>query len=433
MSSTTTKSAMRRYQVAGFAGLFIVLGSVAGWAALSEIHGAVIAPGNIAVDGNTKRVQHRDGGIVSEILVRDGDKVKSGDLLIRLDGTDARAELSIIQTIRSEWLAKAARLRAQRDGASDVTFPTELIERKDEQVIDDLLNGQRLLFASQKASLDGRVNQLKERIEQLHKEIAGVEAQLAAKQQQKKLISRELKAMRTLLDKGLVQVTRLLALEREQARLEGETGQHEAQIARARGQIGEVNVQILQLRDDALTTTLSELREAEAKIAEFDERRISVAAKLGRIEIRSPRDGYVHQLAVHTIGGVIEAGDPVMIIVQEDDPLVVEAQVRPQDINQVSVGQDAIMRFPNASSSVTPQISGKVTFVSADLKQQAADQPPFYTVRLQLKDGEDVKLGGLQLKPGMPAEAHMQTDGRSPLSYLLKPFRDPFSLALRER
>jgi HlyD family secretion protein len=209
------------------------------------------------------------------------------------------------EAIRSEWLAKAARLRAQSDGASEVKFPKELLEREDEQVIDDLLNGQRLLFASQKASLDGRVNQLKERIEQLHKEIAGVEAQLAAKQQQKKLIARELKAMRSLLDKGLVQVTRVLALEREKARLEGETGQHEAQIARARGQIGEVNVQILQLRDDALTTTLSELREAEAKIAEFDERRISVAAKLGRIDIRSPRDGYVHQLAVHTIGGVL--------------------------------------------------------------------------------------------------------------------------------
>jgi HlyD family secretion protein len=433
MSTPATASAMRRYQLAGFTGLFVVLGSVAGWAALSEIQGAVIAPGNIAVDGNTKRVQHRDGGIVSEIRVRDGDQVKAGDLLIRLDGTDARAELGIIETIRSEWLAKAARLRAQRDGASAIEFPDELIKRENEKVVGELLKGQRSLFASQKASLDGRIKQLEERIEQLHKEIAGVEAQLAAKKQQKKLIAKELKAMRTLLDKGLVQVTRVLALEREQARLEGETGQHASEIARARGQIGEVNIQILQLRDDALTTVLSELREAEAKIAEFDERRISVAAKLGRIDIRSPRDGYVHQLAVHTIGGVIGAGDPVMIIVQEDDPLVVEAQVRPQDIDQVSVGQHAIMRFPNVSSSVTPQISGKVTFVSADLRQQAADQPPFYTVRLRLEDGEEVKLGGLELKPGMPAEAHMQTDGRSPLSYLLKPFRDQFSHALRER
>lgn len=239
--------------------------------------------------------------------------------------------------------------------------------------------------------------------------------------------------MRTLLEKGLVQVTRVLALEREKARLEGETGEHEAQIARARGQIGEVKVQILQIKDDALTNTLSELREAEAKVAEFDERRIAVAAKLKRVDIRSPRTGYVHQLGVHTIGGVIGAGEPVMIIVPEHDPLIVEAMVRPQDIDQVRAGQDAIMRIPNAVSSITPQISGKVDFISADLKQPEPQTPPYYTVRLQMNQGEAVKLNGLKLKAGMPAEAHMKTDSRSPLSYLLKPFRDQLYHALRER
>ncbi len=432
MSDSTRKS-MRRYQWAGFAGIIVIMGSVVGWSVLTELRGAVIAPGTMVVDGNTKRVQHRDGGIVADIKVRDGDLVKAGDLLIRLDPTDTRAELGIIDTIRIEWVAKAARLRAQRDGKDELVFDEDLEARRDQPMIRKMLSGQERLFASQTASLKGRTKQLRERISQLHQEIKGVEAQLRAKENQKKLIKKELTAMQDLLSQGLVQVTRVLGLEREQERLAGETGQHQAEIARARGQIGEVEIQILQLQDDALTTTLTELREAESKVAEFDERRIAVSAKLKRIEIRSPRNGFVHQLAVHTIGGVIAPGDAVMMIVPEEDPLVVEANVRPQDIDQVFMGQEAIMRFPNAVSTVTPQILGRVSLVSADLKQPEPSQPPFYTIRLKLDDKERAKLNGLELKAGMPAEAYMQTNGRSPLSYLLKPFRDQLNHAFRER
>jgi HlyD family secretion protein len=431
MSNQTRKS-MRRYQLAGFVGILVIMGSVVAWAVFTEIRGAVIAPGTMVVDGNTKRVQHRDGGIVAKINVRDGDMVKAGDLLIQLDPTDSKAELGIIDTIRVEWVAKAVRLRAQRDGADKLEFG-ELEERRDDPVITRLLRGQERLFVSQTASLKGRTSQLRERISQFEEEISGVEAQLGAKENQKRLIEEELKAMSSLLDQGLVQATRVLGLRREQERLAGETGQHKAEIARARGQIGEVEIQILQLKDDALTTTLTELREAEAKIAEFDERRIAVSAKLKRIDIRSPRNGFVHQLAVHTIGGVIGPGDAVMMIVPEEDPLIVEANVRPQDIDQVYLGQEAIMRFPNAVSTVTPQISGRVSLVSADLKQPEPSQPPFYTVRLKLDDKERAKLNGLELKAGMPAEAYMQTNGRSPLSYLLKPFRDQLNHAFRER
>lgn len=432
MSDKTRKS-MRRYQLAGFAGILVIMGSVVGWAVLTEIRGAIIAPGTMVVDGNTKRVQHRDGGIVAEIEVRDGDMVKAGDLLIRLDPTDSKAELGIIDTIRIEWVAKAARLRAQRDRADKLVFDDELEARRDDPLIGRLLSGQERLFVSQTASLKGRIKQLRERISQFNEEISGVEAQLKAKVNQKHLIEEELEAMNTLLDQGLVQATRVLGLRREQERLAGETGQHQAEVARARGQIGEVEIQILQLHDDALTTTLTELREAEAKIAEFDERRIAVSAKLKRIDIRSPRNGFVHQLAVHTIGGVIGPGDAVMMIVPEEDPLIVEANVRPQDIDQVYLGQEAIMRFPNAVSTVTPQIKGRVSLVSADLKQPEPSQPPYYTVRLKLDDKEKAKLNGLELKAGMPAEAYMQTNGRSPLSYLLKPFRDQLNHAFRER
>ena len=432
MSKDTSKS-MRRYQLAGFLGTLVILGGIGGWSVLTELRGAVIAPGTMVVDGNTKRVQHRDGGIVAQIKVKDGDLVQAGDLLIRLDDTDAKAEMGIIDTIRIEWLAKVARLRAQRDGTNSLSFAKELEDRRGELLVGELLSGQERLFTSLTASLNGRIKQFEERIQQLNEEISGVTSQLEAKKEQKALIQKELKAMQTLLKQGLVQVTRVLALQREEARLAGETGQHLADIARARGQIGEVQVQILQLKDDALTTTLTELREAESKVAEYDERRIAVSARLNRIDIRSPRNGYVHQLAVHTIGGVLAPGEAVMMIVPEEDPLIVEAQVRPQDIDQVFVGQEAIMRFPNATSNITPQINGLVSLVSADLKQADPNQPPFYTVRLELGEKERTKLNGLELKAGMPAEAYMQTKGRSPLSYLLKPFRDQFNHALRER
>ncbi len=431
--SSTTKQSMWRYQLAGFLGVLLIGGTVGGWSVLTELRGAVIASGTMVVDSTTKRIQHRDGGIVAEINVREGDKVAAGELLVRLDDTDSKAELGIIDTIRVEWLAKVARLKAQRDELPAIAFPTELLDKRTDQLVADLISGQERLFTSQKASIDGRVLQLRERIVQLNEEISGVQAQLVAKKNQKALIKKELTAMRTLLKQGLVQVTRVLALEREEERLAGETGQHIAQIARARGQIGEVEVQILQVRDDALTTTLTELREAESKVAEFDERRIAVSAKLKRVDILSPRNGYVHQLAVHTIGGVIGAGEAVMLIVPEEDPLVVEAQVRPQDIDQVFTGQDAVMRFPNAASSITPQIHGKVILVGADMKQPDPNVAPYYTVRLQLSEQEREKLQGLELKPGMPAEAYMQTNGRSPLSYLLKPFRDQLNHALKER
>ena len=431
--SDRTKKSLLLYQITGFLGMLLVVGSVGGWSVMTELRGAIIAPGKVVVDGNTKRVQHRDGGIVAEIRVKDGDKVEAGQLLVRLDDTETKAELGIIDTIRIEWLAKVARLSAQRDGADRITFPKELASRNSEDEVRSLMNGQERLFISQKASLDGRTRQLRERILQSNEEIAGVEAQLVAKKNQKLLIEKELGAMRTLLKQGLVQVTRVLALEREQERLAGETGQHLAQIARARGQISEVEVQVLQLQDDALTTTLTELREAESKVSEFEERRIAISAKLRRIDIVSPRSGYVHQLAVHTIGGVIAAGEAVMMIVPEEDPLIIEAHVRPQDIDQVFAGQDAVMRFPNAVSTITPQIHGQVSLVSADLQQPEPNQPPFYIVRLNLRDDEKAKLQGLELRPGMPAEAYMQTNGRSPLSYLLKPFRDQLNHAFRER
>ena len=433
MNLHTLRTSMRRFSLIGLLAVLLVLGGVGGWAAMARIQGAVIAPGLMVVETTSKRIQHRDGGIVAEINVSNGQRVKAGQQLVVMDDTEARAELGIIESIRIEWLAKAARLRAERDGAAAIDFGDELDSRKDDAMIGGVLQGQKQLFDARLVALKGRQEQLRERVTQLEKEISGLEAQLSAATKQSSFIGEELKGSRELLEKGLVQMPRVLALEREAARLEGQQGQLVSEIARAHGRIAETRLQLIQLSDDALSQTLSELREAEAKLQEFAERKIAIEAKLTRTRITAPRSGMVHELAVHTIGGVVAPGETVMLIVPEEDELVIEARVQPQDIDQVHAGQPATLRFPNADAHLTPHVNGTVMQVSADLKQVDANTPPYYMVRLKLNAHEISRLGGLELKPGMPAEAFIQTKELSPMAYLLQPLTDQLNRAFRER
>jgi HlyD family secretion protein len=433
MTLSQLKASMRRFSFIGVLAVLLVLGGVGGWAALARIQGAVMAPGQMVVESTSKRIQHRDGGIVSKINVSNGDRVAAGQELLLMDDTEARAELGIIETIRIEWLAKAGRLRAERDGSDRISFDTELLNRKSEPAIADVLRGQEQLFEAQNAALKGRQEQLNERVIQLQKQITGLEAQLASGKKQSDFIERELTGTRDLLEKGLVQMPRVLALEREAARLEGQQGQLVSEIARAQGQIAEIKLQMIQLSDDARTRTLAELREAEAKLQEFAERKIAIEARLKRTRITAPRNGVVHELAVHTIGGVVAPGETVMLVVPEEDELVIEARVRPQDIDQVYHGQGATLRFPNADAQLTPQMNGQVIQVSADLKQVDAQTPPYYSVRMKVDKGELPKLGDLELKPGMPVEAFIQTKPLSPMAYLMQPLTDQLNRAFRER
>ena len=226
---------------------------------------------------------------------------------------------------------------------------------------------------------------------------------------------------------------RVLALEREAARLEGQQGQLVSEIARAQGQIAEIRLQMIQLADDTRTRTLAELREAESRLQEFAERKIAIEAKLQRTRVKAPRSGIIHELAVHTIGGVVSPSETMMFIVPDEDELVVEARIRPQDIDQVVVGQDATLRFPNADARLTPQVHGQITQLSADLKQVDAQTPPYYSVRLKVGDRDMSKLGDLVLKPGMPVEAFIQTKPLTPLAYLMQPLSEQLNRAFRER
>jgi HlyD family secretion protein len=432
MAAFNTASSMRRTLLAGYSSVFLALGVFGGWAALASIHGAVIAGATIVVESYSKKVQHKEGGIVSRIMVKDGDRVTEGQDLIVLDPTDAKTELAITVALLDELLVKKARLEAQRDGTSGISLPQELTVRSGEAQLAQIIAGQAKLLSSTLESVDSKAKQLRQQIAQLKEQISGLDAQLASNKNQTTLIVEELGNLKKLQSSGLVPNSRVLAVEREAAQLEGQWGELTANKAAANSQIGEVELRLLQLDEDLRTEVLTELRETESKIAELNERRVALSSRLARTAIKAPITGTIYQLAVHTEGGVIGAGETLMLIVPEGDDLVLQAMVSPNDIDQVAVGQQAQIRFPGFNARLTPEIFGEVQQVAADTTRADEQSPPVYAVRIIISAMEIKKLGDNKLKPGMTAEAFIQTSARSPLSYLLKPLTDQFAHAMRE-
>jgi HlyD family secretion protein len=432
MNPINTNSSLRRFQVFGFLSVLVMGGVVGSWATFSELNGAVIAPATIMVESYSKKVQHKEGGIVADIRVKDGDRVAIGQALVILDNTETKSELAIIDGLLDEALAKRARLEAQRDRASAIIFPAEVIARAKEPGVAAIMAGQTKLFNARLQAIIGKKEQLNQQIGQLTEQIGGLESQKIAKEKQLVLIGAELTDLKDLQSKGLVPISRVLAMDRETARLDGERGELVASKASAEARIAEVKVQILQIDEEDLSQTLTDLREIEGKVVELKERKLAIASRLERMVIKSPITGDVYQLAVHTIGGVIGPGEPIMLIVPEADELILQAQVMPQDIDQVRPGQIAHIRFPAFNSRLTPEVAAEVTQISADTSRIDASSPPFYSVRLMISAKELDKLGTNKLKPGMPAEAFIQTEAQTPLTYFLKPLTDQFAHALRE-
>jgi HlyD family secretion protein len=404
-----------------------------GWAATTQISGAVVAAGSLVVDSNVKKVQHAAGGIVGAILARDGERVRAGDVLVRLDDTITRAGLQIVARSLDELTARKARLEAERDGAEEIAFPEDWAGREEEPAIAQLLAGERNLFGLRRAARAGQKMQLTQRIEKMNDEIAGQAAQEAAKRREIELITRELAGVQTLWKKKLTSINRVTLLEREAARIEGERAQLSAAIAQAQARIAETELQIIQIDRDLGSEVGKELREIEGKIGELKERRVAAEDQLKRIDIRAPQDGVVHQSAVHTVGGVVSPGEPIMLIVPEADNLIAEVRVAPEQIDQVRLGQPVVLRFPSLNQRTTPEIGGAVARVSADTSTDQRTGLSFYTVRIAMSPEEVAKLGAVTLLSGMPAEALVQTQSRTVLSYLVKPLQDQFARALRER
>src|SRR5215204_171211 len=359
---------IRRHLVAGVALVVLLAGGVGGWAATTEFAGAVIAPGNLVVETNVKKVQHPTGGVVGELRVRDGDTVKAGDVVVRLDDTVTRANLAIVVKSLDELSARQARLEAERDGTQAPSFPADLPARRSDPEVARLIAGEQKLFETRRSARQGQKAQLKERVGQLQEQIAGLTDQIAAKRREIVLIGEELKGVRELWQKNLVQIQRVTALERDAARLEGERGSLVSSIAQAKGKITETELQILQIDQDLGTEVGKELAEIRGKVSELVEKRVAAADQLKRIDIRAPQDGKVHQLSVHTVGGVITPnGEPLMLIVPRADALTVEARIAPQEIDRVRRDQRAVLRFSAFNQRTTPELNGTVSVVSADI------------------------------------------------------------------
>ncbi len=414
-------------------GTALVIG-VGGWATFTEISGAVIAPGQLVVESDVKKVQHPTGGVVGELRVREGQKVKAGDILIRLDETQTRANLDIVLKALDEAAARRARDEAERDGARTVTFPPELLARAaSDPVVARLIDGESRLFTARVNGREGQKAQLRERVSQLRQEISGLTEQAAAKEREIQFIGPELKGVRDLYAKNLVQLSRVNQLERDGARLQGERGQLMASTASARGKITETELQILQIDQDMRTEVGKDLAEIRGKWSELVEKRVAAEDQLKRIDMRAPQDGTVHQLTVHTIGGLVTPSEPAMLIVPSADQLAVEVRVQPQDIDSVQLDQKAVLRFPAFNQRTTPEIDGIVTRVSADVSTDPKTGASFYTARIKVPETEKERLGGVRLQPGMPVETFMQIGERSVLSYLTKPLTDQIAKAWREK
>jgi HlyD family secretion protein len=432
-ATSATRRSMRRHLLVAAVVIFILLVGVGGWGATAVISGAVVASGSLVVDSNVKKVQHLTGGIVGELRVRDGDRVRAGDIVVRLDETVTRASLAIISKGLDELMARKARLESERDGSDTIVFPAQLLAGASDPDRAAAMDSERKLFNLRRTARSGQKAQLQERIAQLQEEISGLTAQQNSKAKEIGLIERELAGVRELWKQNLVQLTRLTALEREAARLDGERGQLIAAAAQAKGKIAETALQILQIDQDIASDVAKELREVDGKIGEFIERKVAAEDQLKRIDIRAPQDGTVFQLAVHTVGGVITAGDPIMLIVPEADNLSVEAKVNPQDIDQLQLNQKATLRFSAFNVRTTPEIEGIVTRISADTSSDQRTGQSYYTIRIAMAADQLERLGDVKLLPGMPVEAFVQTGDRTMLSYLVKPLHDQFMRAFREK
>lgn len=416
----------------GTVALLVLIVGLGGWAVMTEISGALVAPGQIVVDSNVKKVQHLSGGVVGEINVVEGELVKKGDILLRLDDTKLRASIGIVRNTLDEMAARSARLESERDGGSKVTFPSKLLARHSDPRVAEILLGEKRLFKLRLAAREGQKKQLFNRLDQIDSQIEGFGAQQKAKTAEIVLIHRELDGMQELWEKKLVPLIRVNSLEREATRLEGEQGQLVASIAEARDKIAEIHQQMIQIDQNLASEVANQLREIGAKRNEYIERKVAGEDELRRVNIRAPQDGFVHELSAHTIGGVVSPGEPIMLIVPINDALTVEVRVLPQDIDRLSIGQLASLHFTSFDAKTTPQIEGHVVRISPNTSTDERSGNIYYTARIAMSPDQIARLGDVQLVPGMVVESFIKTGDRTVASYLVKPLMDQVSRAFRE-
>ncbi len=429
-SEAEAVSGLRRRMFTGLISVGFLVFGIGGWAFAAKLNGAVIATGQIVVDSNSKKVQHPTGGVVGEILVKGGSRVKLGDVLIRLDDTQTRAALGIIVSQLTQLNGRMARLTAQRDQLERVTFSENYLNSAERAR--RVAAGETRLFKAERETIESQKAQLRQRVGQLRREIEGLTSQREAKVRELELVRSELKRVEDMYRRRLTPITRVLAMQRDEARIDGEHGALAAQIARSEAQITETELQILTLDQTMRSEAQKEIREIEGQIAELQERKVAAEDQLRRVDITAPRSGIVHELSVHTVGGVINAAEPLMLIVPTEDRLTIEVRVAPADIDQIRIGQPTILRFSAFNQRTTPEVPGLVTRIAADLTTEAQTNQTYYLVRIKADEKRLAELNGLVLVPGMPVEGFIQTGTRTALSYIAKPLTDHFARTFRE-
>lgn len=423
---------IRRHLAAGLAMAVLLAGGVGGWAATTELSGAVVASGHFVVDSYAKKVQHPKGGIVGEIRVQEGDTVKAGEVVLRLDATQTHANLAIVTKRLIELQARLARLEAERDDRETIAFPQDLGAGRENADAAAAIRGETRLFEFRRASRDARKAQLAERITQYEHEIDGLKAQETAYAGGLAVLRAEIASQELLHDKGVVSVQRLNSLKTQAATYDGERGEKVAYQAQTQGKITETRLQILSIDQDMKAEVGRELREIQGQVGEYIERKVAAEDELKRIDILAPQSGTVHQLAVHTVGGVINPAETIMLVIPKGDDLALDVRIVPKDIDQIRPGHRAVLRLSAFNQRTTPELSGYVARIAADLTTDEKTGLSFYLVRISVPHSELARLGDLALVPGMPAEAMIQTGERTALSYLVKPLSDQINRAFRE-
>jgi len=419
-----------RARFIGYLIVFVTFGIFGTWAAFAPLESAAMAPGVVTVQTYRKTVQHLEGGIVKELHARDGEVVSAGDPLIVLDDTQVRAEYGITRSQLIATQAMEARLRAERDNLEAIDFSGMLEKASDRAV--EAREGETQVFNARRGSRLGEVAVLEKRIGQLNEQISGLRSMIRTKASLESSYKGEIAELSDLLKEGFVDKQRLLDQERKLDMLRSEIADHESAITKTRLQISETELQILQLNKDFSADVVAQLAEVQTKVFDLQERMAALEDRLTRIVIRAPEDGMIIGMTVHTVGGVINPGTPLLDIVPAQSDLIVEAQVSPVDIDRVRVGKLADIRFSAFKSSTTPVMKGVVRHVSADRLINKDTGMPYYLARVALTDEGRQALGSLQLQPGMPAEVLINTGSRTMLQYLVQPATDAFAKSMIE-
>lgn len=420
--------------VVGIGAVMVLVFGIGGWAVSAQIDGAVIAQGRIVVEQNRQAVQHLDGGIVAEVLVKEGDTVEADELVMRLDPTIAASELAIIENRLYELIARRGRIEAERDEAERIVFDPRLVAVADtDPKVAELIEGQTRLFEARRATVRNTLIQLRNQQAQLQNQIQGIDAQMVASARQIELISEETVTQEGLLQKGLAQASRVLNLQREAARLSGLQGELIARRAQAMERFAEIDIELLKLQTQRHEDAIAMLRDLQVNELESEERRDSLLTQLERMHIRAPVGGVVYDLRVFGSRAVVRPADPLLFIVPQDRPLVIEAEVKPADVDKINAGLNVVLRFPAFSIRTTPDLLGKVVRISPDAFTDAATGREFFRAEITLPQEELDKLGPDQtLMPGMPVDCFIRTGEHTPFAYLTEPLRYYFSRALRE-